>query len=295
MVDLSCYRKGSLDFYDAVLLTGAHEEKAVRKVENARQIKAKNLVVAGLPCLDDLHRQKQECFSTKEDNIRTTVLVAPSWGAKGCFTEYGTSFIKTLSFAGYNVIIRIHPHSNIFEPESVKKWQLETKNLENVTWDSNLCGTQAMSQADILVSDTSSIRFDFVFLYNKPVITLNIPEESREIYESAYMEKTWADTMSEKIGSVMSLENIVNIDNVIKETVEKYPENKLESLREGIVANFEKSSSVIVDYLLNKASILSLTFEEREARDELEKVKMQLVGLQLEIQKLKHSISGKTT
>ena len=180
MVDLSCYRKGSLDFYDSVLMTGLHEERSIRLVEEARGLPQKRLMVAGLPCLDDLNRQKIELeksdFAT--DKSKTTVLVAPSWGAKGCFSEYGTAFIKTLSATNHHVIIRLHPHSHTFEPNSVKRWLAETKDLPGVVWDDNTFGTRSMTQADILISDASSIRFDFAFLYEKPVISLpHFPRE----------------------------------------------------------------------------------------------------------------------
>ena len=119
----------------------------------------KELIVAGLPCLDDLYRQKEELKvrSLSKIDAFKTILVAPSWGSKGCFTEYGTDFVKILSRSGYKVIIRLHPHSLIFEPEFVDKWRLETEQLENVSWDDEVQGTTAMSQADILISDASSI------------------------------------------------------------------------------------------------------------------------------------------
>lgn len=282
LVDVSCYRKGSLDFYDSVLLVGEHEGKSIRLVEAARELPAKELIVAGLPCLDDLGRQKAELSGTSPSAVDAlkTVLVAPSWGAKGCFTEYGTDFVKTLSRAGYKVIIRLHPHSFIFEPESAARWRLETEVLENVSWDDEAQGTNAMSQADILISDASSIRFDFAFLYEKPVVSLEIPAESRSIFESDYMEFTWADTMVEEIGVRVNSENLSDIVKIVGDATSTFTTQSLGDLRNRYVANFGHSANAIVDYLEEQAELLSLTAEQLVSRKRIEELEGQIVELQ---------------
>jgi hypothetical protein len=263
MVDLSCYRKGSLDYYDSVLMTGEHEAASIRHVEAARNTKEKSLVVVGLPCLDDLFRQKEEMELERQPDVLAskTVLIAPSWGAKGCFSEYGTEFVKTLSEANYRVIIRVHPHSHVFEPESVERWKFQTSGLENVFWDEHVFGTQAMSQADILISDASSIRFDFAFLYLRPVISLEISRQSRSIFESDYMSETWADTMSEQLGAVVNSDNLDAIDQMVRETIENFTPSVLGALRNRYVANFGHSSSVIAEHLNKQAALLSMNPE----------------------------------
>lgn len=272
MVDLSCYRKGSLDFYDTVLMTGAHEKHPIRLVEKARKLEKKALIVAGLPCLDDLSRQKNEIELQTElkERANQTVLIAPSWGAKGCFSEYGTGFIKVLAKLNYHVIIRLHPHSYIFEPDSVDEWISETKELSNVIWDGNVFGTQAMAQADILISDASSIRFDFAFLYQKPVITLPISRQSRNIFESDYMPETWADTMSEQIGVVVNSDRLHIIDQVVEETMRQFTPEKLEELRNTFVANFGNSAISIVAYLKQQAELLSMTAGEQSLKHQVD-------------------------
>lgn len=294
LVDVSCYRKGSLDFYDSVLLVGEHEAESIRLVESARGLSAKQLIVAGLPCLDDLGRQKEELMqpSPSKTEALKTVLVAPSWGSKGCFTEYGTDFVKILSRSGYKVIIRLHPHSFIFEPGSVEQWRLETAALENVSWDEEAQGTAAMSQADILISDASSIRFDFAFLYEKPVVSLEIPRESRSIFESDHMDSTWADTMVEEIGVRVNSENLNDIDKVVDNAISSFTTDALGGLRNRYVANFKSSSSVIVEYLEEQAELLSLTAEQLVSRRRIEELEGQIVDLRSQLSQINSAPSG---
>jgi CDP-glycerol glycerophosphotransferase (TagB/SpsB family) len=285
MVDLSCYRKGSLDFYDSVLMTGEHEKHAIRLVEKARKLKKKSLVVAGLPCLDDLSRQKKQTELAIGPNktSKKTILIAPSWGAKGCFSEYGINFVKTLALANYHIIIRLHPHSYIFEPESVENWVSQTKDIDNVTWDNNVFGTKAMIEADILISDASSIRFDFAFLYGKPVITLPISQQSLSIFESDYMPETWANSMSDKIGIVVDADKVHDIEKIVEETISKFTPKKLSKLRDSSVANFGDSSVTIVAYLKQQAELLSMTPGERLLKEQLNNLKNEIDNLRKQL------------
>lgn len=283
MVDVSCYRKGSLDHYNSVFMAGAHEECTIRLVEKARGVKQKELIVAGLPCLDDLNRQKQELDFEKSIEEIPTVLVAPSWGAKGCFSEYGVDFVKTLAAAGYHVIIRLHPHSRIFEPESVEKWLAETKGLPHVTWDDNTFGGPAMAQADILISDTSSIRFDFAFLYKRPVITLPISRQRLSIFERDYIPETWAEKVSDKIGVVANAEQLQSIDRLVAKTIESFTSERLEKLRDQYVANFGNSASAIVPYLVQQADFLSKTPEQQSVQQQLDMLKSEIMDLRKQL------------
>jgi hypothetical protein len=227
MSNISNYKMGSLDYYDVVLMIGDHEKTPIRTVESARQTKKKELVTCGLPYLDDLYKQKQEAekIEAAPSKVNTTILVAPSWGSKGCFSEYGIDFVENLSQAGFSIIIRLHPHSYNFD------------------------------------SDTSSIRFDFAFLYNKPVITLDIPKESREEFEAIYLDQPWAEMVSSQIGSVVTHKSIDRLTEIVKSTLKDFSRQKLQDLRDTTIANFGNSAPKIVTYLFEKIDEKSLPSE----------------------------------
>jgi hypothetical protein len=276
LVDVSCYYKGSLDAYDAVLMAGPQQEEPIRTVEQARNLPPKELINAGLPCLDDLYRQMKENESTTTlKKQEATILVAPSWGEKGCLSLYGTNFINELAEAGYNIVVRPHPQSYIHEPDLLQQWQDETER-DCITWDTETFGTTAMSQADLLISDTSSIRFDFSFLYMKPVITLQIPKENRSSYESDYMQKTWADTVSTEIGAVLTHQTVKDIVSVVEKSLDSTSEEMMRTLRKRYVSNFGNSASPIVDYLVRETEELQLTPLERSLKEGLEKLKVEV-------------------
>ena len=255
MGNVEYYRKGSLDSYDAVIMTGDHEAQYIRTVEKARNLPEKELVALGLPYLDDMYRELQSRRAFPEESPESpTVLVAPSWGEKGCFTEYGTDFVESLSRSGYRVIIRLHPHSYEYEPDKVESWQAATRDLAGVEWDREMHGLSAMDRSDICISDTSSIRFDYAFLCNKPVITLSVPQQRKSGFEACYFDTSWDTALSQEIGAVMTHPDISDLPDIVHETLKGFSPHRLRELRNRHLKNFGKSAQAIAQYIQDKAS-----------------------------------------
>lgn len=248
----SNYRLGGLDFYDSIIMVGDYQKDQLRKIEKIRKIKEKELVALGLPYMDDLYAQIPAQKTKQKTDNQPTILVAPSWGSKGCFSEYGIDFVRLLANDGYNIIIRLHPQSYVSEPELVEEWKAATAEFSNINWDKEIFSTNAMMQSDIMISDTSSVRFDYSFLYSKPVITLEIPKENRAEFESIYLETAWSEEVSPKLGTVLSKENINNISEAVERTLADFTSGELLQLRNDTVANFGCSASAIVDFISKK-------------------------------------------
>ena len=259
--DVSAYHKGSLDNYDVVLTVGPHQEKYIREVEQARHLKPKRIISVGLPYFDAQHLEKVEKTGGggQRNFAAATVLVAPSWGAKGCLREYGIGFVKELAEAGYKVIVRPHPQSFIAEAEFIAKCQTETASYENVVWDREPVGSVSMEKSDLLISDTSSVRFDYAFLYGRPVITLDIPKTSQQEYDGVYQKTQWVDDAAPKLGCVLNHDSIGSILTEVKRLTSAVhlhlDSSPLIAFRNETISNLGKSHKVIVDYLLSDREV----------------------------------------
>lgn len=244
--DISAYEKGSLDHYDEVILVGNFQEKSIRQIEKTRDMPEKKLISLGLPYLDELVENKTEQNKTDETN---TVLIGSSWGSKGCLQSYGTEFIKKIAFAGYHVIVRPHPQSLKTENHLLTKYKKELKNFSNVIWDETISPSPSMNSADILISDTSSIRFDFSFVYEKPVITLDIKSEEMPGYEREDLDEIWTDTASTEIGFVIERENIENIASYVERALTEFSNDKISVFRDSTVKNYGECGKHIAEYI----------------------------------------------
>ena len=246
--DISTYKRFSLDQYDSVILAGDFQMKSIRALEKLRNLKTKKLYSLGLLYLDDLYQKKPVIELNKLE--QSTILVGSSWGKKGCLRTYGTKFINQLTDAGYHVIIRPHPQSAITEPEFIAKCKQETNN-PLVIWDEEISPSHAMHKSQLLISDTSSLRFDYAFLYAKPIITLQIPKDDLSEFEATDLDEFWHESAAHTIGAIANHETIMQLPAMIKEVLNTHTSLKLQSFKQQTVMNFGQCAPNIVEHINN--------------------------------------------
>ena len=247
LVDISMYREGSLDHYDTVIVPGANHASSIREIEEKRGLKAKRMIPLGTPYLDVLLEEKWQNFHPQTDNC---ILVAASWGDKGLLKQYGIDPIIALAKQGFQLIIRPHPYSLKHEPELIKKLQKQSAGQQNISWDLQLSPTKSMQEAAILISDTSSIRFDFAFIYEKPVISLEILQEAMPGFEGEYVSKIWSDTAALEIGQIVHQDKVQqDLVSSVQKTLKDYDAQRIRQFRKASVNNFGAASVAIADYL----------------------------------------------
>lgn len=251
VADTSYLKIGALDNYDASLNVGNWVEPRIRQVEQIRNIKNKECVAVGLPYLDELGRHVEEPPKTSLKKI--IVLFAPSWGEKNCLNVYGTDFLLNLVKSDYQVIIRPHPQSVKFDTKLYDDLKRKLTSYHNVTFDYKIDASESMSNADLLISDASSFRFDFAFLYKKPVITIDVPLGNLTTYEASLLGGPWDQNLGARLGEVYSPTQHESINTVVNRLINK--KNlavEIQTLFNEIVAFHGHSAEKIVDWVSNK-------------------------------------------
>ena len=256
--DLAFLHRGSLDHYDAVLLVGEFEIPIIRKLEHLRNLPAKELIPAGLPYMDEL-LEKAKLFSNKlntipqktfKHNSDITVLLAPSYGEKGFLYCYGTDFIEKLAKQNFNLILRPHPQSLKFEKKLLRTVEEKLKKYSNIEWDWNPDGTQSFQKADILISDTSGVRLDFAFVYQKPFITMPISFEMLQDYEIADLGGSWTEEAIREIGYTLAQNEIQDLDKIVLNVLQGKTDEAIIEIRKKHIYNLGSSGEAIADYLI---------------------------------------------
>ncbi len=251
--DILSYRKGSLDHYDSVLTVGSFQDSTIRELEEQRGLPPKELHLAGAPYLDDL-LETLKVLPPPTTNLKQskTILIAPSWGDKGCMGTYGIDFVLELAKEGYRIIFRPHPHSWIAEADLVAEWKKATAPYENIEWDAHVRPIESLRLADILISDLSSVRFDFAYIFKRPVITLDVPITKNKDCEGYYLSTTWVVDVSPRLGKVLTKETIQTLPSVVKEFLDHPPTLDIQKFREENLVNFGSAASAVVDYLVSQ-------------------------------------------
>ena len=263
--DLATYYKGSLDYYDAVLLVGEFEIPLIRKLEELRNLPAKELVPAGLPYMDELLKNAKlnsemsadiaDRTSNNPEDI--TVLLAPSWGEKGFLKTLGTDFIEQLAEKKFNLILRPHPQSLKVEAKLIRSIENKLKKYVNLKWDFNPDGTDSLKTADILISDTSAVRLDFALVYHKPFITIPsvFSQEAMQRFEIADLGFSWIEENIKAIGYTLQEGEIDRLDEVILNVLKEKSNTDILEFRDKHIYNLDNSGEVIAGYLIQNSSL----------------------------------------
>ena len=249
------YHKGGLDCYDEVLTAGTYMDEQIRLLEQKRGLTEKTLVPCGVPYLDGMLSKVRDASDDVTAADGKTILVAPSWGSKGCLTVYGVDFIADLARAGFRVIVRPHPQSLKVEKALFDSFKEQLAVFPAVSWDEGVDGSAAMRKADLLISDTSSVRMDFALLYERPVITLEMPLADLSEYEYDELKPLLEhSTMELEIGSRVGKDDITRMPEVVQTTLAAHDSRDFAAIREKYVAHFGRSGDAVAEYLITQLS-----------------------------------------
>lgn len=255
VADGSYYHKGSLDNYDVVLMVGDFAERGIREIEASRGLQRKICLAMGLPYLDELAKKVVQQETEKNKENRQTILLAPSWGQKSFLSAYGHEWIRYLAERDYSIIIRPHPQSKISEADMLEKMRDAFSSHKNIYFDDAIDGSASLAAADVLVSDNSSIRFDYAFTYCRPVITLEVPKQSLDAYEWSAMRYHWDAEVEKSLGDSIAWGDYSSTEIGPKlhdclTRVKQLDPPSIMRLRDRYIANYRRSGEAIAEWAI---------------------------------------------
>ena len=249
--DVGTYKQYSFDYFDSILLSGDHQIKSLRKLEELRGAQRKHLCKVGCLYYDEMQRQLKEFDPAPVTGSPMTVLVAPTWGQNGLLKRFGARVLVPLLEKQWKVIVRPHPQSYISERDLLDRLQEELKNYTNLVWDHDNDGTQSMSRADVMLSDLSGIVFDFVFLFERPAITVKYDVNKIGLEASDLPWDLWELTVLDTLGTRIEERELEKLPTVIEQELGKNDrKEKIRQLRDESVANFDHAAKDVVNELL---------------------------------------------
>ncbi|MCL1932152.1 MAG: CDP-glycerol glycerophosphotransferase family protein [Treponema sp.] len=216
--DAVMYRLFGIDYFDSILLTGDYQANDIRVLEQKRSLNAKTLITVGCTYLDVFAEKIKQI--PKEENRPFTVLVSPSWGPSAILSRFGEKLLEPLIKTGFRIIVRPHPQSKKSETGILEKLEIKYKASANLIWDYERENIYSLAKSDVMISDFSGIIFDYVFLFDKPVLYVMQgfdlrPYDADDLGEDA-AEKLWQFKVLKEIGIPLKEEDFASIDDIIK-------------------------------------------------------------------------------
>jgi hypothetical protein len=215
VTDATTYRIFGLDYFDSVLLTGEYQKVDIRKIEQTRKLPEKQLVPVGCGYLDEYEKALRQI--AREEPHEFTVLVSPSWGPSSLLVRYGEKLLAPLTDTGWKIIVRPHPQSKIAENKTLETLEEKFRHCDNLVWDYEQDSTRSLAEADIMISDFSGIIFDYMFLRDKPVISVNYEYDLR-MYDAHFLPESelWLSKTLRETGFELQESGFNNIEQIIR-------------------------------------------------------------------------------
>tara|TARA_A100001037_G_scaffold288897_1_gene300073 strand:+ start:1024 stop:2166 length:1143 start_codon:yes stop_codon:yes gene_type:complete len=247
----SYLRKGAVDNFDTIFCVGEHHEKEVREIERVYNLKPKNLVRYGFGRLDKLLAEKQSFVGERDKKL---IIIAPSYGKDNLLEVCGVELIEVLLDSGYKVLLR--PHYRIIN---------ESKNLidsikrkfgknENFIFEEGIIESKMFHTSSYFVSDWSGISMEYAFVFEKPVIFIDVPKKIMNVESDKISCEPIEISIRNNIGKVVSPEELDKIPKLIEnmEVNLREARDEIINIRSKIVFNLNNSSTVGAEFIKEK-------------------------------------------
>ena len=208
------YHRVGFECFDTVLCAGQHQVDILRHLEKIRHTEPKQLLKTG--CLYSDTMQVSKISSNTKPNAQKTILIAPTWGQNNILKSHNL-FMKKLIDTHYEIIIRPHPQSMKSEKKFINHIHHTYKDVATIHWDIGTDGKDVFNNADILITNTSGVAFDFAFIYKKPVLCIEQNVDFTDMEGNDISYQPWEIGMTKKMGLSIALNELHTIDKKIED------------------------------------------------------------------------------
>ena len=245
-------RKGSMDHFDAVLVTGKHHREEVEKIEIAYGLPKKEIINTGYPLLDDM-RADYANRKLPEDH-KTTILIAPSWQKDNIVDSCLDELLEQLRGKDYQVVVRPHPQHVRHMPERMNQLKERFKADSNIEIQTDFSSNSTVFDADLMITDWSGIAYEYAYTTCKPVLFIDTP---MKVMNPEYQKidtvpiNIW---MREVIGKVIKpdhMEEVPAAVDYLLSHAQEYRE-KIEAFTEEYTYNLGHSAEVGARYIIDQ-------------------------------------------
>lgn len=246
-------RKGALDHFDTIFLTGPQAKREIRALEQVYEQPEKKLVEFGFPLLEELAQDYES--SGKEANEKKVILIAPSWHDGNIMECCLETILKILITDKYKIIVRPHPQYVRLYGEKVAKIQNEFSTVPSSTlvFETDFSSSFSIYQSDIIITDWSGIGYEFCYATLKPGIFINT---KRKIANPEYFKvdlESLEDRIRKKLGIELELSEIKNIEKSIRYLLENTVlyQDIIKNVRDDELYNFGYAAQKGAEYITN--------------------------------------------
>ena len=246
------YTKTAFNNYDIILTNGEYQSKELKLTEEKLNLPKKEIVNTGYFYFDYLLRSAN--FAKKE---KKHVLFAPSWNYnnRNLFDDYSIDIISLLLENNFKFTLRPHPEHYKRSKNTIGKIKNLFLNKEQFFLDKNLSNLNSLEKAEILITDNSSIVFEFLLIFKRPIIYLDYQDKVHNTDINKIKIETIDYNLKKNFGSYLNISNLKNLPSLCEELGIKnnLSNEKINLFSNNYLSNFGNSAEFASDYLIKKS------------------------------------------
>ena len=251
----SYLRKGALDNYDTIFCVGPHHVNELRTTEKLYGLKPKTIVNYGFGRLDTLLQEKEK-FAKPDSNLKDLILITPSYGDENLLEKCGIELIDTLLKSDFRVLLRPHFRTLRDSKELIDSIKNKFGKKPSFIFEDGVISPEYFHNSICMISDWSGISMEYAFTCECSVIFIDVPKKILNPDVNNLSLEPIEISLRNKIGHVVSPENIENIPAIIKNFEGDIPNfsQYIKEIRTNIVFNVGNSAQVGAKYIQNLVS-----------------------------------------
>ena len=188
-----------------------------------------------------------------QENEKKTVLIAPSWQKDNILDSCIEEILDNLKGCGYQVIVRPHPqYVRHFEEKInalIQKYQPEGIEIQK-----DFSSNKTVYTADVLLTDWSSIAFEYAFSTLKPVLFINTP---MKVVNPDYQELSSVPIdieLRDKVGVSLELSEVSTVKDAVAALLQesRFSKESMAKMRDYYIYNVGKSGLVGAKYIIER-------------------------------------------
>ena len=259
-------RYKSINAYDIFFACGKYQRLEAEKTYELFNLDRK-VYNWGYSLLDDMIAEYEKSKKSKKSKTKQ-ILIAPSWQKDNicdlCLEELLDSLKKENN---YEITVRPHPQEVRHMKEKFEALKEKYKGNKNIVIQTDFSANNTIFNADILITDWSSIGYEYAYTTKKPVIFIDTPMKiMNPNYKDIDVEpiNIWSRNI---IGKSLRTDQLNDINKVIKDFLnngDKY-EKKINEMLHDSIYNLGNSAEKGANYIIE---CIQDQIKEREIKNE---------------------------
>jgi YidC/Oxa1 family membrane protein insertase len=260
------FRKEALDHFDTIFSSGYLCTEEIRKREEMYNLPKKNIIEWGSSVIDNMIKSYDGM--EKREKTMKEILIAPSWQKDNILYSCIDEILENLQGHGYKIIVRPHPQFVRHEPERIEalRGRFNMDKRDDMEIQTDFSSNSTVYEADVVITDWSSIAFEYSFSTLKPSLFINTPMKIMNVdYEELGITPIDIEIRN-KVGKSVDMDKLGSLVEIVDELLNsnEFSSDSLGKIRDKYIYNIGSSGEVGAQYIMERLEYYKKKHEEED-------------------------------